>query len=76
MQKKIDKLRALMDAGDWDAALKLASRFPRLGEQRDDIRRAASALLSPGMYRGMGKDPGALIDAGRAALIARYPRRP
>ena len=76
MQKKIDKLRAMMDAGQWDAAIKLAARFPRLGEHEKPIRQASSAMLSPGMYRGMGRDPDALIEAGKQALIARYPRRP
>lgn len=76
MQKKIDKLHALMDAGDWPAAIKFASRFPRLGEHEKAIRQASSAMLSPGMYRGMGRDPAELISAGKQAIIDRYPRRP
>lgn len=75
MQKKIDKLRAMMDAGDWESAIKLAARFPRLGEHEKPIKQASSALLSPSMYRGMGRDPAALFDAGKQALIARYPPR-
>jgi hypothetical protein len=75
VEKKIDQLRAMMDAGDWPAAIKFAARFPRLGEHEKPIRQASSAMLSPGMYRGMGKDPDALIEAGKRALIDRYPRR-
>jgi hypothetical protein len=72
MEKKIDILRRLMDAGDWDGAIKMASKFPRLGEHEKPIRQASSAMLSPGLYRGMGKDPFALIESGKQALIARY----
>lgn len=70
--RKLDTLRALMAAGKWGRAISLASSWADLGEQRDAIRQAASALLSPSFYEGMGKDPQALAAAGIAALKARY----
>lgn len=72
MDKKIDILKSLMAADDWEKALKMAARFPRLGAERGAILSASSALLSPGLYRGMGRDPEELVAAGKAALIARY----
>jgi len=74
MEKKIDTLKALMASGEWEKAIKFAARFPRLGAERDAILSASSALLSPGLYRGMGRDVGAMVDAGRAALMSRYPQ--
>jgi len=69
---KISLLRAAWTAGDRPGALKIAARFPDLGEHADAIRRGHDAALRPGMYRQMKRDPEALISAGYAALAARY----
>jgi hypothetical protein len=74
VKKKIDILRAMMAREDWDAAIKLAARFPRLGEEAKPIQQGASALLSPGLYRGMGKDPDEIVREAKNALIRRYPQ--
>jgi hypothetical protein len=71
--KKIDRLAALMQAGEWEKAIKFAAGFPRLDKHRNVILTASAALMSPGLYRGMGRDPGALVDAGVQALKERYP---
>lgn len=70
--KKIDLLRAAWAAGDRPGALKIAARFPDLGEHADPIRRAHDAALRPAMYRQMKRDPEAIITAGYEALAARY----
>ena len=70
--KKIDTLRALMAAGHWPQALSLAAKFPRLGEHAETISRAHGCAVNPGFYRQLGHDPQACIDAGIAALKARY----
>lgn len=72
MEKKIDTLKALMASGEWSKAIKFAAKFPRLGAERDAILSASSALLSPGLYRGMGRDVDAIVEAGKLALMARY----
>ncbi len=74
LTRKIDTLRSHMDAEDWPAAIKLAAKFPRLGEHKAVITRAKDALLRPAFFRQIGKDPEALVELGRQALIARYPR--
>ena len=37
-----------------------------------DARRGLAARLSPGFYRGLGRDPAAVIEAGKAALRERF----
>lgn len=69
------KLRALTEAwasGDKIGALRIASKFPRLGEHADAIRRGWDAYNRPGFYRQMRRDPEALTEAAFAALAARY----
>ena len=73
MERKIDVLRAAMVAGDWRCALKVAARFPRLGEHKVAIERGWAAIVNPGMYRQMGRDPDTMVADGIAALKARYP---
>jgi hypothetical protein len=70
--KKIDTLRDYMSAGQWHEAIKLAAKFPRLGEHKVAITRAKDAIVNPGFCRQLGRDPDALIVAGIAALQDRY----
>lgn len=72
MDTKLSKLKAHADMGDWQGALRIAARFPSLGDHRAQIIRAHEAYLRPSFYRQIGKDPEALIAAGIAALRARY----
>lgn len=73
-KQKIEILAALMLADDWHAAIKFAAKFPRLDRHRGPILTASAALLSPEVYRQMGRDPEALIAAGAAALRDRFPQ--
>lgn len=70
--RKIDTLRALMTAGDWRAALKLAASFQQLGNEKELITRAWNAVARPEFYRQLGKDPDAVIRAGIESLQRRY----
>jgi len=72
---KTAQIRAAMQAGDWGRALSIASKFPQLGPHKAAIMRAQSARLSPGLYEQMGHDPAAVIEAGKAALAARFQAR-
>ena len=69
---KLSQLKAAMRAGDWELALRLAARFPRLGDQAAAIQRAHEAYSNPRFYKQIGKNPEALKEAGKKALIARY----
>lgn len=72
MQKKIDTLRAMMKANDWESAIKFAAKFPRLGESKTAITRAKDCLNNPKFYIQMGFDVNQAIKAGKSALISRY----
>ncbi len=71
-ERKIDKLAAHMRSGNWQAALSLAAKFPRLGAHAAVIRRAHEATQQPAFYRQIGMDPEQLVQAGVEALKARY----
>ena len=72
METKISKLRAAMAANDWILAMRIAAKFPRLGAEKAAITRAHDAKLRPDFYRQIGKNPCALFEEGKAALVRRY----
>ncbi len=72
MQTKLAQLRAHMAAGDWRAACLLAAKFQELGAARNAVLSAREAYLRPAFQQQIGRDPAALIAAGRAALCERY----
>ena len=72
MIRKIDLLRAAMDSGQWEKALSIAAKFPRLGKHEFAIRCGNEAAQRPDFQRQLGKDPKSLVDAGIAALKERY----
>ncbi len=69
---KLPQVQAAMAAQDWPRAFSIASKFARLGPQRGAILRAQSAALSPVFYRGLGRDPAAIIEVGKAAMRERF----
>jgi hypothetical protein len=72
MKKKIDVLRAHMQRGEWKEAIRIAARFPRLGDARNVILDAHMAYTSPGFLAQVGRDPDAAKEAGRTALLTAY----
>jgi hypothetical protein len=72
MKSKISVVRERMAAGEWQEAIRLAARFPQLGEQRAAILDAHGAYTNPRFYSQIGKDLDSLKRAGRAALIDRF----
>ncbi len=71
---KLSILLGLMAEDKWSDALRMASKFGRLGDEKADITRAAEALARPEFYRAIKKDPDALIAAGIVALKTKYLR--
>lgn len=69
---QLARLKALMAAGDYRAALKLAAGWAQLGNHKAPIERGWAAILNPNFYREIGKDPDVLVAAGVAALRERY----
>ena len=72
MQTALQKLKAYWAAANYRAALKLAAKWPRLGEHRDAIQKGWAAASRPDFYRELGQDPDALEAAGVAAVADRY----
>ena len=65
-------IQAHMARGDWRAAISQASKLPRLDKHRVPILDAQGAYTNDRFYRQIGKDPAALIAAGRIALVERF----
>lgn len=72
MQTQLARLKALMDAGDYRAALRLCAKWHDLGAQKERITRGQAAACSPGFYRELGHDPDALVADAIAAIRERY----
>lgn len=72
MDTKLSRLKDAASKGDWTVALRIAARFPQLGDHGPRIKRAHEAITNPRFYRQIGKDPDALINDGILALQERY----
>jgi len=71
-ETKLSQLKEAMRAGNWELALRIAARFPRLGHERGAILSGHEAYVNPGFYVQLRKKPAALKEAGKRALIKRY----
>lgn len=69
---KLSQVRAAYERGDFKTALRIAAKFPQLGEQKVAIERGWMALTRPDFVREIGRKPDDDIAAGVAALAARY----
>jgi hypothetical protein len=69
---KLDTLKTAAAAGDWQKAIAIAARFPRLGAHRNAILDAHMAFTNPRFLAQVRRDPAACIEAGKLALIAAY----
>ena len=72
MQTQLSKLKVFMAEGDHKAALRLASKWSRLGDHKERITQGWAALSNPDFYRQIGKDPEALVASGISAIRERY----
>lgn len=69
---KLARIRKAMAADDWELAIRLAAKFPSLGEQAADLRRANDAMNNPQLYRQLGHDLQEIREKGVAALKVRF----
>lgn len=69
---KLARLKACLAAGDPIGALRIAAKFPALGEHKERITRGWAAHQSQELYREMGHDPAALVADAVAAIRERY----
>lgn len=72
MDKKLNQITLAWSQGDRLGALRLASKSPHLGKERDAIQRGWSSYRNPVIYRQMGYDPQQLLREAFDALQRRY----
>lgn len=68
----LEAIRAAMRKGDWSAAILAAAKFSDLGEHAEAIKGGREALLRPEFQRQLKRDPAKMIEAAKAALLARW----
>jgi hypothetical protein len=69
---KLSKLTSAWRRGDRLGALRIAARFPRLGDAEGPVLRATAFLLSPRVYEQMGYHREAVLLSAYDALQKRY----
>lgn len=69
---KLSIVRDHMAAGQWQEAIRLAAKFPRLGEHRNAILDAHMAYTNPRFATQLKKDVEAMKAAGIKALLDKY----
>jgi hypothetical protein len=72
MQTKLSILKAHLNSNDLIAALRIAAKFPNLGDDKKVITMAWAAFINPSFYTQIGKNPDELLELGIQALKARY----
>lgn len=69
---KLSQIRDALARGDEIAAVRIAARFPRLGDEKDVIERGWQAHTRPDFVREIGRDPAADFTAAVAAIKSKY----
>lgn len=72
-QGGLEVLKTMMRNGEWNAAILIAARWSDLGDQAEAIQRGREAIMRPAFQRQLKRDPEALIEAAKAALLERWP---
>ena len=69
---KLSQIRDALAAGRGRDALRIAARFPQLGEHKERITKGWAAATNPAFYIELGLDPDELFKDGIQALKERY----
>lgn len=72
MQTKLSKLKLAWESGNKIEALRIASKFPQLGNEKTAIMQGWSAYQNPAFYREIGKNPDELMALAYASLKSKY----
>lgn len=70
---KLSQVREHMAADRWPEAIRIAARFPDLGEHRAAILDGHTALTNPRWTTGLGRCIDADVARAQAAMRARWP---
>jgi hypothetical protein len=72
METKLSIVKKHMASNNWQEAIRLASKFPQLGNERAAILDANLAYTNPRFMMQIKKDLNALKENGRLSLINRF----
>jgi hypothetical protein len=72
METKLSIVKKQMALNNWQEAIRLAAKFPQLGEHRATILDANLAYTNPRFMVQIKKDLDALKNNGRLSLISRF----
>lgn len=72
MKTKLETLKEEFLKGNYAKAISIASKFPRLGDEKDVIMLAQGCITNPSFYKQIGKDIDKCIYAGVQALSNKY----
>lgn len=72
METKLSKLKAAAMNNDWQKAVAIAARFPRLGNIRAQVLDAHMAYTNPRFAVQIGKNIEFCIENGKSALMDAY----
>ena len=71
---KLAKVREAMASGEWELAIKLASKLRSLGKYQAEIDRAKDFLNNPDLYQQMGYDRESVVNSAVASLKKKFSR--
>lgn len=69
---KLETLKQEFLKGNFKKAISIASKFPRLGDEKDTIKIAQDCITNPSFYKQMGYDIEQIIDDAIFALGNKY----
>ena len=72
MKTKLDTLKEAFIAKDYKKAISIASKFPRLGNEKDVIKLAQDCITNPSFYKQLGYSIDDSVKAGINALSIKY----
>jgi len=69
---KLDKLKEAFKNKDFNKAISIASKFPRLGEEKHAIKLAQDCITNPAFYKQLGYNIENKIKEGINAIAKKY----
>ena len=69
---KLDKLKEAFKNKDFKKAISIASKFPRLGKEKDAVKLAQDCIINPSFYRQIGYNIEDKIQEGINAIAKKY----
>ena len=72
MKTKLETLKEAFLNKDYKKAISIASKFPRLGKEKDAIRLAQDCITNPSFYKQLGYNIDDSVKAGISALSLKY----